>query len=661
MSKQEILRVLLKNSLVLGTRDKQEKSHLYAGYCLNNFGVVLTGKVDHVNREIYNAIDEFFGGSKDREGFYKHPLETAKLSEEELIIEQIASYFMFENGLSDGKRIEIFETDFPKYYKGKESKPRVFKVIDKKEARVFLESLLNNYLSYTRKWGIEEKEDVLNILSYLEDFKVDYAACKDNIISLIVETNNYPLAKHLDFKDIVKWSVSAIGEPNTEFRYIAKENKEFMQIKHVLRYVKPCRLTKKQAKFFNKICDFFNEDYRVIHDSPYGEAKRALSNCNVIEAAKALAQNGSLLERNIVWLLSRANNESEKKEILNMISDKNPIVLFQLLSQIKPERGSSRTFVFYNDNLVKSHIETEYETTWRKSILDKETYDLLTSYCKEKILSHYSNVKIGKVYVSDMFKKVAVPTNTSASGSGLDVYPSGTRLPIKGKFIRTFVYWKNIYDIDSAATFFKDNNEEPGELSWRTYASYGKKMFGTSALCSADDRSYNGVEYQDFNIDELRAKGFKKCIFTFYSYDEGTFEKEGASINCGYQVLNNQKTNPWNPKNSEVDISVRGKGSAYVGFVVDLEKMELIVINQTLNSNSRVVNSSDFNIINKFENAIKYLSMYDIITTLATEIVENPKEADYIFDEKYPIDDVLTNQKLVRPTNISTLVSLINR
>ena len=169
------------------------------------------------------------------------------------------------------------------------------------------------------------------------------------------------------------------------------------------------------------------------------------------------------------------------------------------------------------------------------------------------------------------------------------------------------------------------------------------------------------MEYQDFNIPELRSKGFKKCVFIFYSYDERNFNKEGASVNCGFQFLNEQETNPWNPKNNEVNISVRGKGAVFVGFLIDLEAMELVVINSALNSYNTVFTLNDLNVARKYENATKYLSMYDVITSLATDVVDDPKEADYIFDEKYSIDNVLPNQKLVRPTDISTLVSLINR
>ena len=89
--------------------------------------------------------------------------------------------------------------------------------------------------------------------------------------------------------------------------------------------------------------------------------------------------------------------------------------------------------------------------------------------------------------------------------------------------------------------------------------------------------------------------------------------------------------------------------------------MELVVINSALNSYDTVFTLNDLNVARKYENATKYLSMYDVITSLATDVVDDPKEADYIFDEKYSIDNVLPNQKLVRPTDISTLVSLINR
>lgn len=46
-----ISRILLKNSLILGTRSRQLRSHRYAAYCLNNFAVILTGKVYNINKD----------------------------------------------------------------------------------------------------------------------------------------------------------------------------------------------------------------------------------------------------------------------------------------------------------------------------------------------------------------------------------------------------------------------------------------------------------------------------------------------------------------------------------------------------------------------------------------------------------------------------------
>lgn len=91
--------------------------------------------------------------------------------------------------------------------------------------------------------------------------------------------------------------------------------------------------------------------------SPFSIAKKLIDKGDIIEATKLFAKNGSLLERNLIFLLSRAKKEDVYK-ILSFVKDKNPIVLIQLLQGIiLDDYSKPRVFKFYKNNTMKYHIE----------------------------------------------------------------------------------------------------------------------------------------------------------------------------------------------------------------------------------------------------------------------------------------------------------------
>lgn len=417
--------------------------------------------------------------------------------------------------------------------------------------------------------------------------------------------------------------------------------------------VKKTSLSKKQAKFFNKLCKECNLKIVDNNDnSPYKAAIKEIKNGNVISASKIFLDSGSLFARNFRFLLSRANNE-EKNILINMLPNDNPILLYQILTTILNDNGK-RIFTFKNNNLVKCHIETDYEEKYRKSKLDYETCELLSNIIKNKIDSYYLSLpKLGKIYISEKFKKIALPVNNSCSGRGLDVLPTGSRIKINGNYIRTFCYWKNVFDIDTSALFIKDDfnqNNDYVELSWRNYNTL---PLGESALSSGDCRDKNGAEYQDFKIDELLELGYRYVIYTLNGYGGKLDEGE---IVCGYQNKNNLDTSAWDPKNIEFKINVISNSCAYTGFAIDLKTKEIIVLNLNSSGNNQVVNKKQLLLIEKYlkENYLNY-SMYDLIKCRGE--ITTKEEANIIFDDDYiPLD----NQKNIKSYEMEKLVALIN-
>ena len=653
MNKINKEQILISRHYIMSNGKEDNNRDKYYAYLLNKFGIEIVNP-KFLNKDVVQQLKKYLKINIPN-SFYKNPQDLKYFSCEELYLEQLISYINIDliegnhNKNTNFNRIELFNKVLPKYENGKEIKIRKYNIILENEINKILNDIFDAYCNYSRPFSIEETNEFLYLYSlgfyHNQDIK-----CKDNIFYLLDKDINF--AKLLDRKDVVKFSVLKFG--NVNFNKMNKNQKTTLKlIKNMIPLVKKTSLSKKQAKFFNKLCKECNLKIVDNNDnSPYKAAIKEIKNGNVISASKIFLDSGSLFARNFRFFLSRANNE-EKNILINMLPNDNPILLYQILTTILNDNGK-RIFTFKNNNLVKCHIETDYEEKYRKSKLDYETRELLSNIIKNKIDSYYLSLpKLGKIYISEKFKKIALPVNNSCSGRGLDVLPTGSRIKINGNYIRTFCYWKNVFDIDTSALFIKDDfnqNNDYVELSWRNYNTL---PLGESALSSGDCRDKNGAEYQDFKIDELLELGYRYVIYTLNGYGGKLDEGE---IVCGYQNKNNLNTSAWDPKNIEFKINVISNSCAYTGFAIDLKTKEIIVLNLNSSGNNQVVNKKQLLLIEKYlkENYLNY-SMYDLLKCRGE--ITTKEEANIIFDDDYiPLD----NQKNIKSYEMEKLVALIN-
>lgn len=639
-------------------QNKEDNNTAYLNaYLLSNFGIVVN-KPQLLTKEMIKDISEVYMLEVPA-SFYSNPQDTKYFTRTELLIEQLVSYFLVETGTGIYDRVELFDKDLPEYKQGDEIKLRQFNILSVEEAVDVLKDISNSYCSYTRPFSLDELEEFKDL------FEAGYVnpdseiKCKDNIFNLL--DYDIKFAIFLDKKDLVKLSVKSVGECSTNLKEeIYKNDKARKKLFFALPLVRDCPMTKKQAKYFNKLVSILGtyNVKKVKSNSPHKKAIALLKEGKVVEAAKVYANSGSLLERNLRMLLSRANPK-EAIEIIDMIKAKNPIVLFQLINSLEEEAGKSRTFFFTKNNLVKHHVETEYETKWRKSRLSSGTVKFLHEACIEKIYNYYSSLEsLGKVYISDNFYKLGLPSNTSASGKGIDVIPTGSRLSCLRKTIRTFVTWKDIYDVDSALSIlFEDGHHE-----YVYYGNYSRKTQDDDILFSGDDRSSNGTEYFDIKLNEMKAKGAKYIIQSFHGFN-GRFNK--GEVYCGYQNKDDLDTVAWDAKNVEIQFKVTGDTRACLGLAIDLSTMEVIILNLMVEDESRVVNYGDIETIKKYLNpSYLEINMGNIIEHRGVK-VETPEEADIVFDDNYIVDAQKgkpeeQSQKVVRSWDLEKLVSIVN-
>lgn len=229
--------------------------------------------------------------------------------------------------------------------------------------------------------------------------------------------------------------------------------------------------------------------------------------------------------------------------------------------------------------------------------------------------------------------------------------PTGSRLACRDDYIRTFVTWKDVFDIDSELSCVT----EDGKIDVINFWNYSVKPFGESILFSGDCRDKTGTEYFDIKLDEMKNKGYKYIVQSFHGYNGRLNQGE---IYCGYQNKTDLNTQAWDPKNIEFQFKVFGDTRACMAFAIDLDTEEMIIFNLMVEDESRIV--TDFNL----DNIKKYLDPNFLEVNIGSilecrgEVVNNPADADVVCDDNYkPESD---NVKVIHSYELEKLVTLVN-
>ena len=647
-------RMLIADTIPAEGAFRLEGAYLNA-FLLANFGIVVD-RPELLTKDMVKDISDVYKLNVPK-SYFANPQDTKFYTAEELIVEQCISYFLAYG--ADDSHVHVFDKETPDYPVGEEIKIREFRILNTEEATHELLEIAKAYAAYKRPWSLDETAEFLELYKEgcynPETMPVE---CGDNAVLML--EHDIEFARFLFKKDVVKLSVSRVGE-HKELVLDAKTRK---LIGDIIPLVKDCPMSKKQAKYFNKLVQITGAKVKKADNkqSPNRLALEKIRTGDVLGAAGIFAKNGALLERNLKFLLSRAN-PAEAVKILDMVSNENPAVLYQMMSTVLADSEEARTFSFYANNKVKTHVETEYEARWRKSRLNDATKKLVHDICFEKIAEHYTNTKsLGKVYIDHNFYKVAMPVNTSASGRGIDVPTTGTRLPLAGTKIRSFVHWEDVRDIDSSTIY----EMADGKIECINFTNYHYCNYNGAARFSGDVTSDNGTEYFDLDLVSLKKQGVKRVVFTFHGFGSPLNKGE---IYCGYQNKENFNTLAWDPKNIELKIHVKGDKNAYVAFAVDLESNEVIVLNLMRDDDYQVVRPRDFEAIAAFMDPAKLeLNMGIIAKWRAAEVVETPEEADVVFANDYVAKEAETTedeapkpaQVVIRSFDVEKLAAIAN-
>jgi S-DNA-T family DNA segregation ATPase FtsK/SpoIIIE len=120
---------------------------------------------------------------------------------------------------------------------------------------------------------------------------------------------------------------------------------DFAEIAAIIPYVKSCPMSKKQAKYFNKIASVCKVDHKKESNqwSPDKSAMRYLKAGEVVPAARVYAASGSMLQRRLKLGYARAArivDEMEEKGIVGPFQGSKPREILITKEQWATMRGN---------------------------------------------------------------------------------------------------------------------------------------------------------------------------------------------------------------------------------------------------------------------------------------------------------------------------------
>lgn len=265
--------------------------------------------------------------------------------------------------------------------------------------------------------------------------------------------------------------------------------------------------------------------------------------------------------------------------------------------------------------------------------------------------------ELGKVFVSDELKDIAVPTQVRTASSGR-VLPRGSKIDIDsdGNTLRFFVHWYNTgeasgysyrcsVDLDMDAIFLDENYELLDHVSYtylcNSYATHSGDI--TNA-----PRPKGAAEFIDVDVAKARRHGVRFLVMNINSYSGQPFSEVENYIGFMVRKGDAQKGEIFDPKTVKTAFSSTVPGKNAIPGVFDIVENKFIWLDTSFGqARSGFASWHSAETVAetvKMELDKKALSMYDVLSAHAKargQVVTDEDIADIVFStETIDIYDV---------------------
>ncbi|MBQ9866212.1 MAG: hypothetical protein IJM34_04260 [Lachnospiraceae bacterium] len=628
-------------------------------------------------------------GQRVPDPFYKgFPQSVRELTKDQLLFDQLVHYsvtYGFGNFSEAGH--SVFEQTFERMAFKENCEIREFDIISEEEAVKKMAGYVDGLLSSTRpindtQFGLIR--DFITIYRY----NIKNCSSKNTAVRLITELRTLKFARFLMLSDVIKLldMVLYTGYGQEDLRSLNLKNKDRKLISAVIDELfaySRCDIDTCYEKkdiwcgllhhiHYRPKCDKAKEFVKAMRSkgnlSAYSAFEKAMNEGDIRGAVKTLKEkkgSGAVL-RNLNYIVSRIVKPEDLSFVLESVGTKNNIILMQLLLNYTKdreiERSAGRSFRFIKHGTMRIHDETDEEMSRRRSMLSMGQYKAISIFMDENLRANLKG-KLGRVYVDETMKKIALPLQEASSNGGYGVLSKGSRITVPaGKKIRAFTYWEKVDDIDLSVIGMSADGRQT-EFSWRTMAD---KQSDVITFSGDETSGYKGgSEFFDIDIDRFLKKypDIRYLVFCNNVFSGSNFDK--CFCKAGFMMRDLIDSGAvYEPKTVNTSFIIDCPSTFAYLFALDLINREMIWLNVSRAGNTTVAGESRLLFLMDYFDTVKVLNVYRFFEMMASEMTDDPSAADIIVSDRPEFMDVNGNvygsKELIRSYDHERLLKLMN-
>lgn len=615
--------------------------------------------------------------------FYRgFPFSVRELSLDKVILDRLIHYVR-TYGLGDFSRpgYSIFEDEVVRPCFDEDVEVREVSIIGEAEAIELLRDAVDALMASSRPLS---DLHYLVVRAFIEEYgyEVTECRCKDTACRLLLDARDPSYARLLKLSDVIRlveW-LQFLTYESTDIKRLNLRNRDRKLVTAVLDYLfergdvdaRTC-LEKKRlwkgllhhlhyrpvneaaARFLHDIRNndarsVYSEFERLIDEGPAESGTRDA--CDLLLAEKG---TGAVL-RHLDYLLSMSWPFGDIDHIIGQVATSNKVLLIQLLYHYA--HGSSRAprvFRFQRLGMLRVHYEDASRPVKPRSHLTAHVAMRVSLRIRAELERACAGT-LGRVYADEGLRRVALPLQEGTSMGGVGTLPRGSCLPIpEGKKIRAFTYWERVNDIDLSTFALDADGELLHEFSWRTVEDASAIVF------SGDQTSgyHGGSEYFDIDLERFAKQHplARYLVFCDNVYSGTPFSE--CTCRAGYMMRDVEDSGEvFEPATVKSSFAITCVSTFAYLFAIDLAKREVVWLNVARNSRERVAGKTDMGFLREYLEATSVINLYDFARMLATEVVDDPAQADVVFsDHDEPLGE---GAELIRSLDTERVMELLN-
>lgn len=349
------------------------------------------------------------------------------------------------------------------------------------------------------------------------------------------------------------------------------------------------------------------------------------------------------LARKLDYLLRVLDNNSliinTFKNVANKVSTP---VLLQVKEHFSHRADSLKSRVFF----PKGNISKCYYMENKLAEIPEAYCKAIVTICELALIEIYKEKEfLGKVYLSEEFKKFIVPFSQRSASKAMKMITRGSKfqIPDNTKFLRSFIWWTNTpnddrVDLDLSAAIYDEDFNFISDIWYRNLKSMNCYHSG-DITNGGPTNGIGASEFIDIDIDHLVSENARYVIFQVYNF---TNHKFSDLPNVKFGWMNRESINSgeiYEPKTVEQCMDLSSPTATSIPVIFDIVNREFIWCDIGLTNHKEFNNvKNNLNDITAIAYNIVHMykpNLYDLINLhiKARGIqVDNKEEADIIFD-----------------------------